>query len=106
MCASWTYYGDEDNSTILYGTEGIMRIYDNPEYSLVVEKKDGTKAYYKLDKIQTNDAQTKSGIIDLWVDSLVNRIPPEISGEEALYAMKAVFAAKESSEKGIIVKCG
>ena len=26
MTASWTYYGEEDNSTILYGTEGIMKI--------------------------------------------------------------------------------
>lgn len=105
MCASWTYYGDEDNSTILYGTEGIMHIYDDPEYSLSIEKRDGTKVFYKLDQIQTNDVQTKSGIIDLWVNCLINRTPPEISGEEALYAMKAVFAAKESSEKGILVKC-
>ena len=30
MTASWTYYGAEDNSTVLYGTKGIMRIYDDP----------------------------------------------------------------------------
>ena len=29
MTASWTYYGAEDNSTVLYGTKGILRIYDS-----------------------------------------------------------------------------
>lgn len=105
MCASWTYYGPEDNSTILYGTEGVMHIYDDPAYSLFIEKKNGEKIFFELDKIQTNDNQTKSGVIDLWVDSLVNRKEPEISGEEALYAMRAVFAAQESAEKGIMVEC-
>lgn len=105
MHASWTYYGAEDNSTILYGTKGSVRIYDNPEYSLVLEKKDGEKIYYEMDKIQTNDSQTKSGIIDTWVDCLTDRRQPEISGEEALSAMRAVFAAMKSSETGQLVKC-
>ena len=26
MTASWTYYGEEDNSTIIYGSEGILKI--------------------------------------------------------------------------------
>ena len=28
MEASWNYYGPEDNSTIIYGTKGKIRIYD------------------------------------------------------------------------------
>gem|GEM_PF-5496307 len=40
----------------------------------------------------------------MWVDCLVNGHQPEISGEEALSAMKAVFAALESSETGKTVK--
>ena len=36
MTASWTYYGAEDNSTVLYGTKGIMRIYDDPAISIKV----------------------------------------------------------------------
>ena len=97
---SWSYYGDEDNSTVLYGTEGCMKIYDNPDYSIVVEKKDGQKIYYAIDKIQTNGQQSKSGVIDCWISCLEKKIPPEISGEEAFYAMKAVFAALESARTG------
>ena len=106
MTASWTYYGQEDNSTILYGTEGIMYIYDDPKYSIVVEHKDGMYNYYQIDQIQTNDNQTKSGVIDLWVDCLVNQKVPEISGEDALSAMKAVFAAIDSVKTGkkVVIK--
>ncbi len=104
MTASWTCYGREDNATVLYGTEGVMHIYENPDYSIVVEHRDGTRTYYELDQIQTNDNQTKSGVIDLWMDCLVNKHKPEISGEEALHAMKAVFAALESSENGCRVR--
>lgn len=100
MTASWTYYGAEDNSTVLYGTKGIMRIYDDPAHSIVVTLADGTVQYYDVEQIQTNDNQTKSGIIDLWINCLKNGTPPEISGESALYAMRAVFASIESSESG------
>lgn len=100
MTASWTFYGAEDNSTILYGTKGIMRIYDDPAHSIVVKLADGEERTYDVEQIQTNDNQTKSGVIDLWIDCLKNNRAPEISGESALYAMRAVFASIKSSELG------
>ena len=100
MTASWTYYGAEDNSTILYGTKGIMRIYDDPAHSIKVTLADGTEQFYDVEAIQTNDNQTASGVIDLWMDCLVKGHAPEISGESALAAMRAVFASIESSETG------
>lgn len=100
MTASWTYYGAEDNSTILYGTRGIMRVYDDPAYSIKITTAAGENILYDIDQIQTNDNQTKSGVIDLFMDSLVNGTPPEISGEEALSAMRAVFASIRSAETG------
>ena len=104
MTASWTYYGEEDNSTIIYGSEGILKIYDDPNYSIVRIGKDGTKIYYELDKMQTNDNQTKSGIIDSWVAAIKNDTVPEVNGKDALDAMKAIFAALESSESGQTVE--
>lgn len=103
MTASWTYYGAEDNSTILYGEKGIMRIYDDPAHSIVVKLADGTEKVYDVEQIQTNDNQTKSGVIDLWMNCLETNTPPEISGEEALYAMRAVFASLESAKAGTAV---
>ena len=104
MTASWTFYGAEDNSTILYGTKGIMRIYDDPAHSIVVKLATGEEKVYDVEQIQTNDNQTKSGVIDLWVDCIVNGKAPEISGESALYAMRAVFASIKSSEIGQAVE--
>lgn len=104
MTASWTYYAAEDNSTILYGTKGTMRIYDDPAHSIVVNKSSGETGYYDVEQIQTNDNQTKSGIIDLWMEALVQDKESEISGESALSAMRAVFASLVSSEKGCTVE--
>ena len=100
MTASWTFYGAEDNSTVLYGTKGILRIYDDPSYSMKLISANGEKTLYELEAIQTNDNQTKSGVIDCFMDCLVTNTPPIISGESVLTAMRAVFASLESSRTG------
>lgn len=104
MTASWTYYGAEDNSTVLYGTKGIMRIYDDPAHSITVKLANGEEKVYDVEQIQTNDNQTASGIIDLWIDCLKNHREPEISGKSAITAMRAVFASIESSAGGCAVE--
>ncbi|MBE5773151.1 MAG: Gfo/Idh/MocA family oxidoreductase [Clostridiales bacterium] len=104
MQASWTNYGPEDNSTILYGTEGVMRIYDDPAHSIVLNKKGGETLYFDVDEIQTNDNQTKSGVIDLFVSAIMDPAVEGITGKSVLPAMRAIFAAIESSEKGCCVK--
>jgi predicted dehydrogenase len=100
MHASWTYYGPEDNSTILYGKKGIMRIYDDPNCAINVFLDNGEKMNFDVDKIQTNENQTKSGVIDLFIESIMENKDTELSGKEALSAMRAVFASIESSDSG------
>ena len=100
MTASWTDYAGEDNSTVLFGTEGVLRIYEDPAHSLVLQKRGGGVETFDVDQIQTNDQQTKSGVIDMFVDHLNDPVKPFISGESVLTAMRAVFAALESSETG------
>lgn len=100
MAVSWTHYGAEDNSTVIYGSKGIMRIYDDPDYSIKVITKNEEEILYSIDKIQTNDSQTKSGVIDLFVRSLESNKEPEISGVEVLKSMRVVFASIESSNSG------
>ena len=100
MTASWTYYGQEDNSTILYGEKGILRIYDNPEYSLEAIMRNGERVLFDLDRIQTNDNQTSTGIVDSFIDCIKNDVRPSIDGEDVLNAMKAVLGSIESSRTG------
>lgn len=103
MIVSWTYYGAEDNSTVLYGSKGIMRIYDDPNHAIVVINPDGERTEYDVEAIQTNDNQTNSGVIDLFVDSLEKKVEPPISAASVLSAMKVVFSSIESSKKGCTI---
>lgn len=100
MTASWTYYGQEDNSTVIYGTDGVMKILEDPEISIRVIGKDKSEIDYKIGQIQTNDNQTSSGIVDAFADCIIHDKEPAISGESVLAAMKAVFASIKSSETG------
>lgn len=104
MTASWTYYGEEDNTTILYGTKGIMKLYTDPAFSIVIIKDNGERICYDTDKIQTNDNQTKSGIIDAFIDCIIEGKEPDSSGQNVLAAMRAVFASLESGEIGKTVR--
>ena len=104
MTASWTYYGEEDNSTIIYGTEGMLKIYYDPKYCIELIRKDGGKVFYDIDQIQTNDNQTKSGIIDSFVESVENDTEPAVPGKSVLSAMKAIFGSLKSSELGRCVR--
>lgn len=105
---SWTNYGTEDNSTKLYCTKGVIRIYDDPEYSLIVEKKNGDIIPYELDmltsnKEQTSGRRTSTGVIDTFVKSIISNTPPAISGTSAMHAMKVIFAnALSSSMKATV----
>lgn len=103
MTASWTYYGDEDNSTVIYGTEGVMHIYDDPNYSIVVEKRTGERIKYQIDKIATNVDQNVSGVIDRFVNCLHDPQTEGISGAQVLNSMRAIFAAIESAQTGTTI---
>ena len=100
MTASWTYYGTEDNSTIIYGTEGILRIYQNPEFAIELIEKDGKKTPFDVEPIQTNDHQTRSGMTDLFIEAIETGKETGLTAREVLPAMRAIFAALESSRTG------
>ena len=54
LAASWAY-GREDNSTIIYGENAVLRLEDHPEYSLIVQYRNGQTVNYELGKIQSNE---------------------------------------------------
>lgn len=108
MSVSWTNYGVEDNSTRLYCTEGVIRMYDDPEASLIVEKRDGTVDRYELDKLtsnkdQTGGKRTSTGVIDVFVDSLLSGKPSVLDAEQVIPAMRAVFANERSAQAGKMI---
>ena len=109
MHAGWTNYGQENNSTKLYCQGGVIRMYDDPEHSLIVEKKDGEIVKYDLDKLtsnkdQTSGGRTTTGVIDAFVDSIMTGVQPNASGESAMHAMNVIFANQESFDTNMPVK--
>jgi predicted dehydrogenase len=57
MTASWTFYGAEDNSTVLYGTQGILRIYDDPNYAIKVTSAEGEEILFGSIKFKPTRAR-------------------------------------------------
>lgn len=50
MAASWAYNPKEDNSTVIYGSEGTLRLEDDPTYSLIANYNNGDTVRYELGK--------------------------------------------------------
>lgn len=100
LTVSWTYYGPESNSTTLHCQAGIMQLYGDPTYQIVIRKLGGEEVLYKVGEIQTNDRQTNSGVIDAFVDSIRRVVAPPITGEDGLAGLEVVWAAAESAATG------
>ncbi|MCA1020961.1 gfo/Idh/MocA family oxidoreductase [Halobacillus litoralis] len=100
MTASWAYNTHEDNSTVIYGEKGTLRLEDDPTYSLIAQYTNGDIVNYQLGKIQSNDegGQTNTQVIDHFVDSILNDTEPLITGEEGLKSLELILAALRSGE--------
>ncbi len=105
LAASWSYTAGQNNSTIVYGEKGILKLEADPVYSLIEEYRDGTSVHHKLDKIQTNEegGQHTSHVIDHFVASILNNTEPLITGEEGKKSLEIILGAIESKETGKIV---
>jgi predicted dehydrogenase len=104
MHVSWTFYGEEDNSTILYGTGGVLRCYADPAHSLIIERFRGETDRLSLDEMTSNKKQTEggrtsTGVIDAFVHSVLTGEKSPCDAEEALKAMRVIFAAERSAQE-------
>ncbi|WP_391117824.1 Gfo/Idh/MocA family protein [Psychrobacillus sp. L3] len=100
---SWTYYGEEDNSTIIYCEKGILKIYHSDLYQLEVITRDGEKVQYQLESIQTNDSQTNSGVIDAFIECVRLDYPPLVTGNDAIAALRVILGIIEAAETNRVV---
>ena len=96
--ASWTFYGQEDNSTVLYGTKGIMKLYTDPDYSVILEHADGQVEKFAVGRITTNEEQQagrreNTGVIDEFVSAVTEGRPSCLDAEQVIHAMRVVLKA-------------
>ncbi|OIK12852.1 dehydrogenase [Bacillus sp. MUM 116] len=106
LAASWSYVSKEDNSTIIYGENAILRLEEDPNFSLIVHYKNGETVKYELGKIQSNEegGQQSSHVIENFVECILNSSEPPITGEEGMKSLNVILAALESNETKLIVK--
>jgi len=96
VIASWSYQ-KEDNSTTIYCEDGVLEIYKNPDFPLIVHHDLEHAEFFKLGRKSTNVEQVKSGIIDAFVGALINDTPVPISGEDGYRALEAVIACQKAA---------
>ncbi len=103
MIASWSYK-KEDNSTMIYCQNGVIELYRNPDFPLVVHHNWQEAEYYKVGKKSTNVEQVKSGVVDAFVEAIVENKPVPIPGEEGYKALAVVIACQQAAEVGTVTK--
>ncbi|OLN22159.1 dehydrogenase [Domibacillus antri] len=106
LAASWAYNGGEDNSTVFYAENGMMRLEDDPDYSLIIHYKNGNNERHSLGAIQSNEEgkQTNTHVIEQFIHSILENSEPPVNGEEGKKSLAVILAALESSEKKQIVR--
>lgn len=106
LAASWAYNGGEDNSTVFYAENGILRLEDDPDYSLIVEYKNGNSERHSLGAIQSNEEgqQTDTHVVEHFIESILDDTTPPVCGNEGKKSLQVILAALESSETKQIVR--
>ena len=99
MHFSWTNYGQEDNSSVIYGTKGVMKIFGDYSDDIVLEMRDGVQVKYTVGGIATNTNQIKSGVIDEFVASIVENRAPIVTGIDGHNTLAVIETAMKSSEE-------
>jgi len=100
LAASWAYHAKEDNSTVIHGEKGILRLEDDPTYGLIVNYTNGEVVNYELGQIQSNEdgGQTNTYVIDHFVESVLENKQPLIDGKEGKKSLEVILAALESNK--------
>jgi UDP-N-acetylglucosamine 3-dehydrogenase len=106
LAASWSYVSSEDNSTIIYGENAILRLEEDPQHSLIVQYKNGEVVKYELGQIQSNEegGQSNSHVIEQFVKSIVNDTEVPITGSEGMKSLGVILAALKASETKTVVQ--
>ncbi|MEM1505623.1 Gfo/Idh/MocA family oxidoreductase [Domibacillus sp. 8LH] len=105
LAASWAYTAGEDNATIIYGEKAVLRLEDDPDYSLIVQYTNGELVKYQLGKIQSNaeGGQSNSHIVEQFVDAILYDKEPAVTGEEGFKSLQVILSALESQKTKRVV---
>lgn len=99
MNFSWTNYGGEDNGSTIYGTKGVMKIFGDYVDDIVLEMRDGVQVKYSVGAIQTNQNQTKSGVIDEFIASILEGREPIVTAIDGHNTLAVIETSMRSARE-------
>lgn len=99
MHFSWTNYGQEDNSTVIYGDEGAMKIFGDYADDIVLEMRDQTTVKYHVGGVSTNANQQFSGVIREFASSIAEGRRPLVTGVDGHNTLAVIDAGVRSARE-------
>lgn len=106
LYAGWQYKAGCDNSTRIYCEKGVLRLEDDPEYTVIAQMSSGERLCIRTKGLQTNEpgGQTNSGVIDGFVNGIRPGRTVPIPATDVLNTLATVVACFESGKTGRFVK--
>jgi predicted dehydrogenase len=77
-----------------------VRIYDDPKYQVIISHANGKIERFETDPIQTNENQTKSGVIDAFIETIRGKKESPVSVYDGLQSIKIIDAIMKSAATG------
>jgi predicted dehydrogenase len=104
--AGWVFQPGSENSTVIYCEKGMLRLEDDPDFTVIGALASGEKRCIRTKGIQTNEkgGQTGSGVIDGFVDAIQAGKKVPIPGSDVIKSLAAVVACVQSGKTGRTVK--
>ena len=99
LYTSWCVYGCNDRETHIFGTEGVMKLFEDP-WSIAVYKKNGEKIFYDLKKWAARGSEGATEIINRFISCVLEKKTPFVTPEEGVQCMKVLDAARRSAKTG------
>ena len=105
VTASWTY-SMQENATVLYCENGVIRMEEGGEYPLMIQYNNKNAVYYKLGDLMTYERKEpeKSGVVFSFINSLLDHQEMSITGEDGYNALCVVLSAIEAEKTQSIVQ--
>lgn len=104
--ASWSFNGEEDNSTVIYGEKGVLNLLDDPEHSFIFTSSTGEVIRENYGGIQTNDDEgqsKKSFAMEAFISALVKEERVPVTAEDARKSVEIILNAFESDRTNKII---
>lgn len=89
----------EDNGSTIYGTKGVMKIFGDYVDDIVLEMRDGVQVKYSVGAIQTNQNQTKSGVIDEFIASILEGREPIVTAIDGHNTLAVIETSMRSARE-------